>query len=589
MLPAPSRAAAPAPKPSGKQAELDASVKELIPQIEKVRGLTFTKPVVARILTREKDSPAGVQGYYDLKKKTLFLYDDVKKSYWKGVLIHEMVHVLQDQHFGLKKLHDPFLSGDEELARAALIEGDATFTMIEVLGKDSFAAKMLSVPLDKSRNLQNAFLYAQGARYVAELKKHGGWVAVNMRYSFPPQTTAAILHADERITALNLGGGKPVGELGLIRLLLGQPATGMLAMQAAAGWRGDRTIEDGQARGWVVAFANAEQAARFQSALSALRAAEYPKLKKTTEPGRTVFESDGGNKRRVVLRGSRVVEVSAPDAMKYQAMIDRIDGPPKLYIWSAKEKRTLSFGAFVDRLMEGDIVCVGETHDSELHHQVQLMIVKALFARDERLGVGMEMFQRPYQKVLDRFMGGGITEEVFLEDSEYRKRWGFAWELYRPIVEFCRRNHVPLAALNVADEMRGKVRKSGYDKLAAEDKKQLGQIDFHVKAHRAYWFDELGKMHGHGEMSKEGKETFYQIMTIWDEYMADSAARFQKERKLRRMVVLAGSGHIDHRFGIPDRAAKRIIGKVLTVRILLEGDPAKLAADPRADFVLIVS
>jgi uncharacterized iron-regulated protein len=585
----PTRAAAPAVKPDSKQAELDASVKELIPQIEKVRGLKFIKPVVARILSRPKDDSRGIQGYYDLKKKTLFLYDDVKKSYWKGVLIHEMVHVLQDQQFGLKNLHDPFISGDAELARAALIEGDATLTMIEVLGKNSYAAKMLSVRLEKSRNLQNAFLYAQGARYVQALKKRGGWTVVDMRYRFPPETTAAILHPDERITTLNLGAGKPVGELGLIRLLLNQPATKDLAMQAAAGWRGDRTIEEGNARAWVVAFATTEQSGRFQAALSSLRATEYPKLQKVSESGRTLLKSDDGKQRTILLRGERVVDISAPDAKTYQAILDRIDGPPKLYIWSAREKRALTFGQFADALMKGEIVCIGETHDSEIHHKVQLMIVKALFSRDERLGVGMEMFQRPYQKVLDRYLAGAVTENVFLEDSEYRKRWGFAWPLYRPIVEFCRNNHVPLAALNVADELRQKVRKTGYEKLAADDKKQLGAIDFHVKEHRAHWFDELGKMHGHGEMSKESKETFYQIMTIWDEYMADSAVRFQKERKLRRMVILAGSGHIDGRFGIPDRAAKRMKGKVLTVRILLEGDPEKLSADPRADFVVIAS
>jgi uncharacterized iron-regulated protein len=590
IMATPGQSAAPAvQQPTGKQAELDASVKELIPQIEKVRGLKFIHPVVARILSRQKDGSTGVQGYYDLKKKTLFLYDDVKKNYWKGVLIHEMVHVLQDQHFGLNTLHDPFISGDAELARAALVEGDATLTMIEVLGKNSYAAKMLAVPLDKSRNLQNAFLYAQGARYVQAIKKRGGWPEVDMRYRFPPQTTAAILHPEERITVLNLGPGKPIGELGLIRLLLGEPATRPLAMQAAADWRGDRRIEEGDARGWVVAFADAATAGRFHLALSALRSAEYPRWKKTTEPDRTLLVSEQGKQQAVLLRGSRVVEVSAPDVKCYQAMIDRIDGPPKLHVYWAKEKRSVSFGEFTDRLLEGDIICVGETHDSEIHHKVQLMIIKALFARDERLGVGMEMFQRPYQKVIDRYMRSAINEATFLEDSEYQKRWGFGWALYRPIVEFCRHNRIPLGALNVSDELRQKVRKGGYDKLTADEKKQLGPVDFHVKEHRAYWFDKLGKMHGHGQMSQESKETFYQIMTIWDEYMADSAARFQKERKLRRLVLLAGSGHIDRGFGIPNRTAKRTKGKVLTVRIVLEGDPAKVFADPQADFVLLAS
>src|SRR5207302_5298730 len=132
----------------------------------KVRGLEFKSPVKAKIIGRG-DADKKLQGYYSIKDKTLFVYDDLKGSYERGVLIHEMVHALQDQHFGLEKLHQATFGGDEELALAALIEGDATWTMIELLQKDQpKVAAMLEVPLEKSRNLQNAFLYAQGARYV---------------------------------------------------------------------------------------------------------------------------------------------------------------------------------------------------------------------------------------------------------------------------------------------------------------------------------------------------------------------------------------------------------------------------------------
>jgi uncharacterized iron-regulated protein len=585
-----SRGAGPAVKKSQAEIELEASIRKLEKDIEKARGLKFLKPVIAHVIARPKEGHAGIQGYYDLKKKALFLFDDIKGSYQKGVLIHEMVHALQDQHFGLTKLHDPNIGGDAELARAALIEGDATYTMIEVLGKEQpHAARMLSVPLEKSRNLQNAFLYAQGARFVEALKKRGGWKAVDIRYQFPPQTTATILHPNERVRTVNLGPGKPVGELGLIRLLLCQPATAPVSVAASAGWRGDRTIEEGDGRAWVVAFAGAEQAGRFRRALADLRAAEHPKHKVlVNEPGARVFQSEKGAKRGVLLRGSRVVEVSAPDDRAYQALLDRVDGPPRMHIHAAKEKRQLTFGELVDRLMEADLICVGETHDSELDHQVQAMIIKGLYARDERLAVGMEMFQRPYQKALDRYVSGAINEETLLEDSEYRKRWGFDWGLYQPIVQFCRRNNIPLAGLNVADELRQKVSKQGYDKLTGDEKKQLGPIDFHVKAHRAYWYDKLGEMHGHGEMPADAKERFYQVMTLWDEYMADSAARFVKERKVRRMVILAGGGHIERGFGIPDRAKKRTGGKALTVRIVLGGDPEKVTGDPAADFVIVV-
>jgi uncharacterized iron-regulated protein len=560
-----SHAAGPAVRPT----ELDRQLRRLEKEIEKVRGLKFKKPVVARVIARSKDGPPGIQGYYDTRTKALYLYDDIKGNYQRGVLIHEMVHALQDQHFGLAKLHAASYSSDQELARAALVEGDANLVMIEILKKEQpHVLKMLEVPLEKARNLRNAFVYGQGTRYVQSLVKDGGWHNVNFHYRFPPRSTAQVLQPDQRITTVNLGPGKSRGAYGLIGVLAAHPATAARSVAAARGWRGDRLIEEGGATGWVVAFATAEQAAFFHKALSELPA---------------------GTKgvRDLQLRGARVVELRAPDRKALQALRDRIEGPPRLLIHSTKEKKSISLGTLTDRLMEADLVCVGETHDSEIHHRVQLLLIKALYARDERLGVGMEMFQRPYQKAIDRYMKGAIDEQTFLEDTEYRKRWGYDWGLYRPIVEFCRKNNVALGALNVAVELRKRVSEVGYEKLTAEEKKQIGDIDFQVKDHRAHWYEGLWKMHSHSSPTPAQKERSYQVMTLWDEYMADSAARFQKERDLRRLVVLAGSGHVDRWFGIPRRAARRTGGMVLTVHVAVGGDLAKLAREPVADFIIV--
>lgn len=573
-----------------KQADLDRQLRALEKEIEKVRELKFVSPVVAHVIPRPKTGAEGIQGYYDTKKKAVYLYDDLKGNYSKGTLIHEMVHALQDQHFGLARQDDAPLTSDAELARAALIEGDATYTMIEVLEKEQpHVRKMLSTSLDKARNLRNAFLYGLGAKYVQRLKEKDGWKAVNDRYLSPPTSTAAVLHPDERVTPLNLGAGTTVGEYGVIKLLGAHPASQANAVQAAAGWRGDKRSKHGEASSWVVAFDKPEQAARFFRSISDLRAAEHPVGKQQTKTDQAhVWTCDKGRHHGVLVRDRRVYDLSAPDATAYAGLVERIDGPPKLAVYSARDKKVVSFGEFTDRLMEADFVCVGETHDSEVHHAVQLMVIKALYARDERLGVGMEMFQRPFQASIDRYIDGAIPEETFLRDTEYSKRWGFAWELYRPIVDFCRRNRVPLAGLNIGDELRRRLSRGGYDKLSAEDKAALGPIDFTVKEHRAHWFDQLGTMHGHGKMSNDGKERMYQVMTAWDEYMADSAARFLKDRKLRRVVILAGSGHIDHGFGIPQRAAKRAGGKSMTVHVRLGGDLAKVGEKPVADFVVVV-
>src|SRR5205823_6163215 len=123
---------APLEEASDKQKALDATLRQLEKDITGVRGLAFKSPVVAKIIPRPKDAAAKIQGYYSTKDTALYVYDDVKGNYERGVLIHEMVHVLQDQHFGLARLHPAGFDSDADLARAALIEGDATFTMIEL-------------------------------------------------------------------------------------------------------------------------------------------------------------------------------------------------------------------------------------------------------------------------------------------------------------------------------------------------------------------------------------------------------------------------------------------------------------------------
>jgi uncharacterized iron-regulated protein len=556
------------------QENLDTLLRKLEKDIAKVRGLDFKSPVVAKVIPRPAKAAKNIQGYYSIKDKRLFLYDDVSSAYERGVLIHEMVHALQDQHFGLAKLHQESFGSDAELALAALIEGDATFTMIELLKKDQpRVAAMLDAPLDKAKNLQNAFLYAQGARYVKALKERGGWKAVDAAYRFPPKTTAAILHP-EGVAAIDLGPRKTIGELGIIKMLAGYPETKALAFQVASGWQGDRMLEKGKEKSWVVAFANKENAKRFHEAMVKLQAAQHPENKLL---------------RKVLTRGERVYVLEAADEAAIKNQFDRLEGMPEMVIHAAGHKNAISFGQMMDRLLQADIICIGETHDSDLCHRVQLQIIKALFACDERLGVGLEMFQKPFQPAIDRFLEGQSSEEDFLKASEYKKRWGYNWLLYRPIVDYCRKNAIPLAALNAPRELTQRISKVGYAGLKDEEKTQLGELDLKRKDHRDYWLERLAKMHGKTKVSAEQKERSYQVMAVWDDFMAASAAQFQKDRQIRRLVILAGSGHIERGFGIPLRAAERTGGRVLTVGIYPGKGPERKADENLTDFTIVVN
>jgi membrane-associated protease RseP (regulator of RpoE activity) len=50
---------------------------------------------------------------------------------------------------------------------------------------------------------------------------------------------------------------------------------------------------------------------------------------------------------------------------------------------------------------------------------------------------------------------------------------------------------------------------------------------------------------------------FLQAQMVWDEGMAESAHRFLENHPEHKMVILAGNGHVRHKYGIPDRLYRR--------------------------------
>src|ERR1043165_7858377 len=57
---------------------------------------------------------------------------------------------------------------------------------------------------------------------------------------------------------------------------------------------------------------------------------------------------------------------------------------------------------FWSKLLASHAVCVGEEHPNPHHHWVQLEVMHH-FEKQSPLALGMEMFQRPFQGVLDDY------------------------------------------------------------------------------------------------------------------------------------------------------------------------------------------
>ena len=254
----------------------------------------------------------------------------------------------------------------------------------------------------------------------------------------------------------------------------------------------------------------------------------------------------------------------------------------------------------LQELAKANVVYLGETHNNPEDHKAQLEILQALHQQNPKIAMGavapriaiaMEMFQRPFQDVLDQYLVGKITEAQLVEQSEYEKRWSFPWENYAPLLRFAKTNQLPVLALNTPTEVTRKVARSGLESLTSDERRYIppfseirtDNADYRKMAQQVY---ELHHQSGHGNSTSF--EQFFTAQVLWDETMADKIAQFLKAHPDYQVIVLAGTGHIIYGYGIPSRVARRLGSGNLVQRSVLLSPPDGTSSPtnkPIADFV----
>jgi hypothetical protein len=266
-----------------------------------------------------------VAGFYKPKNKELFIADWNDLEQQKPVMVHELEHALQDQHFNLRRFEKwPKGDGDREMAIHALIEGDATAVMynyqLKPMRGDITKLPPISNFADLSlaqaeRDKQVVFLsappalreslifpYVYGATFVQEMAKRRGWDGVSQTFTDLPQSTEQILHFDKYaakempvkvtlpdISKLLGANWKRIdadinGEWGYF-LILSQFIGKKDARAAAAGWGGDQSVlyENAKTGGLLLTHLSAwdtvEDAAEFLQAYADRTLKRYPTAK----------------------------------------------------------------------------------------------------------------------------------------------------------------------------------------------------------------------------------------------------------------------------------------------------------------------
>jgi uncharacterized iron-regulated protein len=213
------------------------------------------------------------------------------------------------------------------------------------------------------------------------------------------------------------------------------------------------------------------------------------------------------------------------------------------------------------------LVFVGELHNEPQHHQAQLDVIKALHQARLTLAIGLEMFQKDSQDILNQWVAGTLPEAEF--QKVYYDNWGYPWPLYSDIFWYARQEKIPLIGLNISPEITRQVARKGFASLSKEQIGQLPEVTCRVdEAYMAFIRRSFG-MHGH-----QGKQFvhFCEAQLVWDTAMAANLLDFVQSHPRHMVVVLAGNGHA-WRHGIPEQITQQ---SNMPYRIILPAMPGRL-------------
>lgn len=283
-----------------------------------------------------------IVGYYDTDRGLMVVREDVATQLGASgvdrdlgeaemVIVHELVHALQDQRLRLGEQYDEERTIDGDNAFASLVEGDATLAMIghmasrggqslSLLTRNAALLRMLvrrnpqavsGQEIERAPAIVRLPLvsrYLDGMVFCATLHGQRGWLGVDDAHERPPASTEQVLHPERYLAGempvavtlpalpeLEAAGWVPheeetLGELEM-SVWFAQGRGADRDERAAEGWGGDRlrVYRDGEGRTSVVWFTVWDDEREAREAEAAARAVASESAQQVERIGRAVL------------------------------------------------------------------------------------------------------------------------------------------------------------------------------------------------------------------------------------------------------------------------------------------------------------
>lgn len=247
--------------------------------------------------------------------------------------------------------------------------------------------------------------------------------------------------------------------------------------------------------------------------------------------------------------------------------------------------KELSAAQLAQRLQKYDVVFFGEFHDQGEIHQAESDLLKAMHKlQGDKLALSMEMFEADNQPRLDSFLAGSLSEDDFLAAS---RPWPNYRTDYAPLVNFAKKNKMPVVAANVPRFLAAHVAKNNAstEGIAEQYLQWLPKHTYaHEGAYKEKFYAQMNSPEAPMKMPPQRLAAVYAAQCLKDDKMAESIAAFADAHPDMQILHINGCFHSDAHLGTTQKL--EALRPKLKVAVITPLERKQKGAQPAGDFVV---
>ena len=229
-------------------------------------------------------------------------------------------------------------------------------------------------------------------------------------------------------------------------------------------------------------------------------------------------------------------------------------------IISTADGQPLEPAQLYDSMAGVQVVYLGEIHENQRHHELQLQALQTLLDLNIRPALGFEFFSVEQTGYLMNFVDNEAVHGKQADDEQAEKKlreklnWGQRrdeeWSYYFPLLKLAKEYELKVFGTDLPDSLKRRISRSGVAGLTAVEKRLLHSTGFDDPVYRQYMEQTLVDAHcGWNDPTLIGN--LYETWLQRNDTMAQSIAAMAKTGQAVLMII--GAGHTRHNLAVIER------------------------------------